>query len=123
MFPNCPPFTYNIYTKNCGLCLDSVNSPTVSCKILDSELTNEQVCSIAVQKKCDGIHIPTKFGNISDILQVMLNGNGRSDSLNTTNGKSCTAIIILYTYTRYQDGTIFIVCVHNKLTDKPIAFD
>ena len=86
MFPNCPPFTYNIYTTNCGLCLNSVNSPAVLCEILDSELTDAQVCSIAVQKKCGGVHVATRFGNISDILQVMRKDDG--NSLNTANGKS-----------------------------------
>lgn len=61
-FPTCPPFSYNIRTANCGSCPESANSSTVLCE--NPNLS--EVCSIAVQTRCD-----EKIGSMSSILQVM----------------------------------------------------
>ena len=83
VFPSCLPFRYNIRTTNCGSCPDSAGSATVLCEAPDSELTDTQVCSIAVQTKCS--NAAARSGNVSDIFQVTLKGDGKL--FNTTTRK------------------------------------
>ena len=68
------------------MCLDSVNSTTVYCEILDLEMADVQVCSIAVQRRCGGA-VNSLIGNLSDILQVILKDESDGELISISNGK------------------------------------
>ena len=69
--PSCPSLHYIVRSTNCGTCPIKVNSTAVVCD--DFNVTADfQVCSIAIQRMC-GDYI---IGIMSDILQVILKGEG-----------------------------------------------
>ena len=73
VYPSCPSLQYNVRTTNCGTCSMNDDSTTVLCD--NFNLTADiQVCSIAIQRRCDD----NTIGNMSDILHAILKGEGLS---------------------------------------------